>query len=368
MGGQATGGQATGGQPTGGKATGGTATGGRASGGSSTGGSQSCTDTCPFANGITWQCKKRFFYGVNLAWQNFASDFGSSRYGATATASTISSKFQTYASNGASVVRWWVWPNFSGGGVTFSGSTPTGLGGTTLNDLETALKLADQYNLYLQLTLFSFDNFKTTASPNLATIANNASSRAALVTSVVRPFARAAAQSAYAKRLISWDVINEPEWAITGSSLYGGDPAFTPNTGITTLTHAQMETLLKDVVAGLRAESGALITIGNAAMKWRHAWQNVDQDFWTYHIYDWVQQYWPYNQSPSSYGVGSKPVVMGEFPPAGLNSGAISYRTLLDSWYSNGYAGALPWQDGNMVINWTTFKAFTDAHPCETKY
>jgi hypothetical protein len=304
---------------------------------------------------------------LNQAWINFAGDFGGGTRGIAANTSRVGTLFQNYSNNGASVIRWWVWPNFSGAGVAFNGNSATGLKGTTLADLEALMKLADQYNLYLQLTVFSFDNFKTTASPNLAAIATDATARAALVANAVRPLARAAQASAYAKRVISWDVINEPEWAVSGAGV-NGDQAFTPNTACTTITQPQMVTLLNDVVAGLRAESQALITIGNSAMKWKNSWMTVDQDFYTFHIYDWVQQYWPYDTSPSGYGVSAKPVVMGEFPPAGLNTGAITYATIMNSWYTNGYAGGLPWQDTSMVIDFTNFKAFSDQHPCETRY
>jgi hypothetical protein len=273
------------------------------------------------------------------------------------------------AQNGVNVVRFWVWPNFSGGGVAFDGGgTPTGLTGTTLADLETALSLANDNDLYLMPTLFSFDNFKSSINPsnqNMATLGVDATKRAALVDNVVRPFARAAAASAYKSRVIAWDVINEPEWAVTGASLYG-DEAFDPDATCQAISHAQMETLLTDVIAGLRQESDALITVGAAAMKWKKAWSMLDQDFYQFHIYDWVNDYWPYDRSPAEYGLADKPLVMGEFPPTGLSDA--SYRTMLDSWYGNGYAGALAWRDDSYKIDFPAVKSFADAHACETKY
>jgi len=342
---------------------------GTANAGSS--GSSACEDSCPFESGVAFDCKLRFMYGVNYAWQNFAGDFGGGTRGVTSTRSMVQSQLQTMAQNGVNVVRWWVWPNFTGGGVSFDQSgTPTGLTSSTLSDLETALELADANGLYLMLTLFSFDNFKSNINPanqNLATLATDPAKRAALVNNVIRPFAAAAKASAHGKRVIAWDVINEPEWAVTGPSLYGGDPAFDPDDTCKPITHAQMETLLADVIAGLRSTSDALVTVGAAAMKWSHAWSMLDQDFYQFHIYDWVQMSWPYDKSPAEYGIADKPVVMGEFPPTGL-AGGIGYRTLLDSWYQNGYAGALAWRDGSYKVTWSEVKSFADAHPCETKF
>jgi hypothetical protein len=319
-------------------------------------------------------------YGVNLPWARFGSDFGGDASASRGISSntSIAGTLQTFATSGVNVVRWWVWPNFTGSGVAFDANgMPTGLGGTALADLEAALSLADQSNLYLELTLFSFDSFSSTNPQNLAGIITDATRRAALVNNVIRPFARAAAQSSFSNRLMVWDLINEPEWAITGPSLYGGDPAFEPTVGLSTVSHGQMETFLGEVIAGLRAESRALVTVGAAAMKWKSAWLHLDLDYREFHIYDWVNAYWPYSRSPAEYGITDKPVVMGEFPPGGLNQGTISYATLLDSWFTNGYAGALAWRQtrattsdplGLLVPNWTTIKAFADAHPCETRY
>ena len=48
--------------------------------------------------------------------------------------------------------------------------------------------------------------------------------------------------------------------------------------------------------------------------------------------------------------------------------GGANYRTVVDYWYGNGYAGALPWQDGTYMINFPNLKSFADAHACETQY
>jgi hypothetical protein len=324
---------------------------------------------CPSPTGVTWQCERRFMYGLNFAWQSFGGDFGGygNQRGVAQNTSAINTKLTNWASNGVNVIRWWVWPDFRGNGVTFSGTNPTGLGSTTLADLEAALTLANQHDVYLMLTLFSFDGFKSAAQrANMSVFATDAARRQALVTNVIRPFARAAQASANSRRLIAWDVINEPEWAVTGPGI-GGDQAFDPQDNMQLVTHAQMNTLLADVIAGLRAESSALITIGAAAMKWKNAWLSLDQDFYQFHIYDWVHTGgWPYNRTPSQYGVAGKPVVMGEFPPAGV--GGANFRTIVDYWYGNGYAGALPWQDGTYTINFPNLKSFADAHACETQY
>jgi len=80
-----------------------------------------------------------------------------------------------------------------------------------------------------------------------------------------------------------------------------------------------------------------------------------------------VKDYWPYNRSPGDYMVNDKPVVMGEFPVAGLM--AANYGNLLASFYATGYSGALGCQyDEATPQQMDAVKAFADLHACETKY
>jgi hypothetical protein len=281
------------------------------------------------------------------------------------------------AAGGVNVIRWWLWPDFRGDGMAFDGSdTPTGLAGTALADVARALELAEKHDLYVMLTIFSFDNFRPTRMEGtlrirgITPIVQDAAKRKALMDKVVAPLAAAVEASPHKRRMVAWDVINEPEWAITGASMYGGDPAFDPQTDLAAVSHVQMETLVRDVVTTLRANSKASITVGATAFKWSHAWSMVDLDFHQFHMYDWVNMYWPYERTPMAYGLDDKPVVMGEFPLTGL-TGA-SYGTLVESWFKNRYAGALAWAYTDPMFsgsrNLTEIKAFTDKHPCETRY
>jgi hypothetical protein len=355
----------------------------RAVGGkSATGGDgNQCTDPCPHPSGIVWWCRKRFMYGVNYGWEIFGGDFGGisgwKQSGVAGNVDAVSSRLGDMAAQGVNVVRWWVWPDFRGDGVQLDESgTPTGLGSTAVADLEKALELANRHGLHLMLTLFASSNFRSTYNNNgidvrgLGPIATDATRRAALVSQVVRPFARAAEQSPYRDRLIAWDVVNEPEWAMTGPSKYCRDVALPANRGLEHLTHDQMETFVADVIAGLRAESRALVTVGGAAMKWRCAWSKVDIDFYQFHIYDWVDRSYPYDRTPASYGVTDKPVIMGELPLNGLSRA--SYSKLLDYWYANGWSGALGWAVTDRKFDWNGSKgavsAFAKSHACKTHY
>jgi hypothetical protein len=283
--------------------------------------------------------------------------------------------------HGVDIIRWWVWPDFRGDGVALAADgTPLGLGGTTLADVDRALELAAETGIHIQFCLFSFDNFKPDRTLSngrvirgIRSIVLDDTKRAALMATAVRPFVRAVSASPHAARAVAWDVINEPEWAISGSDAYG-DVAFTPQTTLETVTHAEMETFVRDTIAAIRAESSLPVTVGSAAAKWPRAWSGVDVDFYSIHIYDWVNMQWPYSASPSELGIMGKPVVMGEFPVNGLTG--IPYSQMLESWYGNGYAGALGWAvnggGSNPALSWSMgkpgVKTFADAKGCSTSY
>jgi hypothetical protein len=337
-----------------------------------------CSDDCPVASGIRWGCRRRFLYGVNYAWNHFAGDFGGiSAWGQAGVAGdrdTYRTQLREMHDHGASVIRWWMFPDFRGDGIAFDGAeNPTGLGPTTLDDLEAALALAAETDVYLMLCLFSFDNFRPSRSeagvfiPGITPLVTDGARRSLLLERVVRPVARAAQASAYRDRLLAWDVINEPEWAITGPSPYG-DQDYDPNGELDAVTHAQMETFVAEAIAVLRLESDALVTVGGAAWKWARAWTRVDVDFYQIHMYDWINTWWPYSNPASTYGLTDKPVVMGEFPLGDLTAG-VTYDMVLDSWWSNGYAGAMSWMyDGADAAALDLLAGFAARHPCETRY
>jgi hypothetical protein len=225
------------------------------------------------------------------------------------------------------------------------------------------------------LTLFSFDNFRPsgpaqTAQTYLAPIAADPARRIALVDEVVRPFARAAEQSVHRDRLLAWDVINEPEWAMSGPSKYCADDDFPAQQGLDHLSHDQMEHLVSDIIAGLRAESGALVTVGGASTNWACAWKFVDIDFYQVHMYDWIDEWHPYDRTPGQSGLFDKPAIIGEVPMGGLSRG--SYPELLDYWYKSGWSGALGWAVTDGAFDWSDSKqaiaAFARQHSCETRY
>ena len=350
-----------GGDPTG--AAGGTS---GSMGGSGAGGATACT---PPTSGVMIDGVSRFQFGINYAWASFASDFGNTTRGVAATKAARLTSMMDMKAHGVDAVRWWVFPNFTGGGVTFDASgSPTGLGGSTLADITAALDDAAQAGIHIQFTFFSFDNFKTATMPphNLAPIISSPTMLSALVNNVVIPFVNQVNADPNKDRVTSWDVINEPEWAIAATPTDGFDQAFTPQTTVTTVTYPVMKAFVQAVVDALHGASDKPVTVGGAAIKWAKAWAGVG-DFYTFHMYDWVNMSFPYTKSLASYGVTDKPVVLGEFPIQGLTG--VPYATLVSTIYQLGYAGAMAWAyNDNKNFPWSpnnlNVQAFATAHPC----
>lgn len=303
--------------------------------------------------GIVWDKIRRFSFGLNYGWNVYAGDFGGiDAWGQPGVSSAVEAhreQLMRAKRAGAQVVRWFVFPDFRGDGVLFDADAePLGLGATTIADLEAALMLAEELDLYYVLCLFSFNGFAPHQEvagveiPSLARFLSDEVRREQLARRVVDPFVRAVGESPHWKRVMAFDIINEPEWAICDQSPFG-DPPFNPGESLDCVSFVQMEGFLGRMIESVREGSFSLVTVGSAAIKWRDAWSRLDIDFDQYHLYDWVQRYWPYDVATEVHGVWSRPVVIGEFPLWPLQ-GAASYEVLLGGILEAGYAGAWGWQ------------------------
>jgi hypothetical protein len=352
------------------------------------GADSTCFDPCPSPKGgVTWQCHRRFMYGTNWAWLDFGGDFGGvSSWGMPGVAKDSAAYAKAMAAmkaGGVNVIRWWMFPRFFTDSISFgSDDAPSGIGGSLVADIHKALEIAEQQGVFIMLTLFSFDSFAPTEMESgiyvrgLQPMIVDPARRQKLLQNLIVPVAKAVEASTHKKRMIAWDIINEPEWAMTGPDLYGSSP-FTPQSGLQSVTHAQMETFLKETASALHQHSSALVTVGGSAIKWPRAWSQVNLDFYQLHYYDWVYEWFPYEKvTLASVGLTGKPVVMGEFPIQGLS--AISSKGLpavpaaqfaADLWEA-GYAGALAWAYNDPSFPWSTtaLAGFANQHACETAY
>ncbi len=346
------------------------------------GSSGTCKDDCPLSSGLSLECKKRFALGINYAWHEFASDFGGiaawNKKSISQSPSTYSTEMAQMAQNGVSVIRWWMFPDFRGDGIVFDASgNPKGISATVQADITQALELAETNDLYLVFTIFSFDNFRPDRVDSginirgVAPMVKDATRRATLINNIVRPVAKAAAASPRANRLLGWDVINEPEWAIAAVGNAPGGQDFSPNSELTAVTLTEMKALINESITALREETPkAQTSVGWAAAKWSWAFPDVDVDFHQPHIYAWVNKYWPYTTTPDKLGYpAGKPVVMGEYFLTQMPfETSDTYDQIMTSWWSTGYAGAWSWQFIENQSSLGLIKAFADKKGCQAGF
>ncbi len=347
-----------------------------------------CTDPCPFTTGLKHMCRQRFALGANYAWHNFSTDFGGlaewNQQGVSQDSTQYDTDLATMRSGGVSVIRWWVFPDFRGDGVVFDASgNPTGITATAVADIQEALALAAKHDVYLVLTLFSFDAFNPTTTTSgvtirsLAPMVTDPTRLTGVMNNVVTPVAHAAAASPHVDHLLGWDVVNEPEWAIAPTGNAPGGQDFTPNGSLTTVTLAQMKTFINDVIPILKTETpDALTSVGWAAAKWSWAFTDITSlDFNQPHIYAWVDEYWPYTQTPSQLGYPAKPTVYGEFllaaEPFGPDAGGTdpaTFATILDTLWTNGFAGAWGWSYISAPADIPLIGAFATSKGCPASF
>lgn len=326
---------------------------------------------------VPWLGGRWYLSGVNIPWQNggFGADFGTiEEWGQhTYSSSATAQLFSNLKAAGVNSVRWWVFadgrgaPEFnanSGGGVT-------GFDANTLSSMADAIKLAQQNNIYIVFNLWSFDMFfaDSTASANGEHAGGHrdmivdATKRSSFINNAVVPMLNYQIPgTSYTigshPNVLGWDIINEPEWAISESDGIDGRVA-------QTVPLADMRRFVAEVSGAIHRNSNQLTTVGSAAMKWNSDsglgvvgnWWRDDLltqydaqgylDFYQIHYYGWMNgdgTNWSYSPAVIDWTRGgfNKPTVIGEFP---ANAGGTGYTIggLLDKIYSNCYAGVWGW-------------------------
>lgn len=269
---------------------------------------------------LEWLGQGWNFAGVNVAWYNWACDFGCGSSGGVSDPSVkgaIGQRFAQLQQNDIHAVRWWMfqepWQI-----TRDSAGKPTGIDPRVYQDIDAALALADQYDLYYNFVLFEFP----TKLP--ASWITNESHRQALADVLAPLFARYNGNP----RIFAWEIFNEPEWDIWNGRV----------------SEAGTVDLGKRIAASIHANSTAYATVGHAMVDGIPMWTSANLDFYQPHWYDYMQPGgWcafcrTADDVRAQYNV-SKPIIIGEFY-AGADVGA---QARYQQWYDLGYAGAWAW-------------------------
>lgn len=261
-----------------------------------------------------------FLVGVNLPWNNYGHDFGRAwgNFGVRSPDAQDRLNADFDALIGAGVARWFVFAD----GRALDRSTPE----EVFADLDAALDLAEARGIALMPVLFDFkwfdeanfdDGVQLFGRQYLVT---DPARRADLIETWIEPLAERYNDD---RRIFAFDLINEPEWAISDG--------LTPPIVGEPITLAEMQDFVFDVARPLR--QGRPLTVGCTSFDDLEAfWLDTPIDIFQLHHY-------AATEVPSAADLMTdKPVLIGEFATANRDLGE-----RLATFEALGYAGALPW-------------------------
>lgn len=279
-----------------------------------------------------------YLLGVNYPWLNYGHDFGTTAWGhdgvsSAKSKSTVEADFAYLQSQGVHVLRWFLLGDGRASPEFAADGNVTGFDEYLYADLDAALTIAQKHNIYLILVLFDFhladkaNNVNGVQLGGRSKVITDSAIRQSFLDKALKPLLERYGKN---RNIIAWEVMNEPEGAMTIPGGKWVDDA---------VNAAAMQAFVSDVVRYIHAYSSQYATVGSASRGWLGYWTGSNLDFYQYHYYDKMESQYPLDYPYASLGL-DKPCIFGEFPTKNTKRTVAQY---LDTVWKNGYAGALAW-------------------------
>lgn len=324
--------------------------------------------------GINWMNNSKYFpLGANYAWQDWDNDFSdngwSTRY------PKLKATLDEMNNQGVYAVRWWVFCNMYASPLftsTDGKGLCTGLPDKWVEHMKEITDYANSKKMKIYYTFTSFDVANKTNNFYHGTIITDSAIRKSFIDNAVVPIVKGLSDN---PGVMGWDVINEPEWAISAKDNGGreGDNVNKYNE----LSLSDVRSFVKDMTDCIHTYTNQPVSVGSASMKWcgnqYNFWQGLGLDFYDFHWYDWATPWFNPLKIKASDLKLDKPVIIGEMMPnlqASQDSTikSMTHQQMLEGLIKNGYSGYLlwAWNDQNCsCLNQTkpSFDLFKKAHP-----
>lgn len=316
---------------------------------------------------VPWQGRRWFLSGVNVPWMSggFGADFGTvERWGQHTYINAATDRmFTQLKAAGSNSVRWWLFAD-GRGAPEFVNGTATGFDANTLPSMADAISLAQKHGISLTFTLWSFDMLARGDGimGGRRDLVVDPTKRKAFIDNALIPMLRYPVPgTGYTigthPNVLSWEVINEPEWGIReAGSVHWSIPE--------PVSLAEMQRFVAETAGAIHRNSSQLVTVGSAAMKWNSTaapgavgnwWSDAaltpydpqgNLDYYQVHYYGWMNGDASWSSSPLKVswpqGGFDKPVVVGELPANAVGTG-VGVGDMLEGIFGNCYAGVWGW-------------------------
>jgi hypothetical protein len=285
-----------------------------------------------------------FLLSVNYPWVHYGQDFGRSLSGVhgvstSETRKAVAEDFERMRAAGITLARWFLLCD-GRSGLSVNKGIPTGPDELLFADVAAALELARQFELRLCFSLLDFlwmqnRGDASSALPN-QNVLKFAAGREALLEHVLIPlFEEFRGHPA----LFSWEVANEPEWAIREFVRF-------PEA---VMHFADFNAFAREIADAMHEYSHAQVTLGSARLLWFRAWSDLGLDFYQAH-------YYPQNERDQDADLAAqlralKPqesldraLWLGELPARDPGTPGYTLEEALDTCKAAGLSGAGIWR------------------------
>jgi hypothetical protein len=286
---------------------------------------------------------RTFVVGANLPWINYGTDFGASAWypegGLSVRPAALDRLHEAFAAlgrDGITVVRAFLLCDGRSGILYDDGGLPVGLDDSFFSDVDALLAAARAHNLRVMPVLFDFHLCAPMRLVNEVQVGGRAhlfgrEARRALIDRVLAPLFGRYGEDATVE---AWDLINEPEWCLRRSRVFGLPRGF----GRPSVSFSELQGFLQDAVRCARGSARQPITVGSAGTWCLDLVRPVGLDFYQIH---WYERFgWAALERPVALLDLDRPVILGEFSGARTRRGV---ARVLDTAEQAGYRGALVW-------------------------